>query len=1010
MNRQAYDILREGAFAAHAGRARPAWLFSNDGTRLVFANAAGAAMLGYPTAQDATGAAVPAALGAQIARSAVTLRAGGQPRLERLRGLGAFGRPLTCSFERISRTTGPAVLVATTEMAGPALTLAERARYLIEGGGAAAAAFGADGTLLYATAEAAPHIGRAASLRDLGDAIETLEVGGGDDTMVLALFPADSRPITSEPIAAVPAAQPALLDLSPIAEAITAMTKVPPQQNGERGAAPGEAGQSQHRADTKGGEGQSERRHPLRFFWETDAENRFTISSDDFVALAGPRTANLLGRFWGEISAKLALDPEGLVADALVSRGTWSGIDVNWPTAGDDSVCVTLSGIPTYDRDRTFRGYRGLGVWHGDAGNETEAPQQPVETLAADRPDAMQDNAVTPTAVQTPDAASQREEDRPAEEESTPAVQADASTADDIPLPAENVVPFRIAAATEAKTAALNPAERSAFRDLGSRLSARLKGADELARGLMEEADPGDEPPYVPPVPAAAPQVQTLPQPQILLDLTPEEEEASQFASQRAVLDLLPLGILVYRGSNFLYANPAFLKLAGHDSLTSFTDVGGLDSMLVEFDGAADDEGGQRLRVAAADEKPAMQGRLVTAPIAGDTAMVLMLQPAPMAAEQEAADRNTDGSELSALLDIAVDGVVTLDRDASIVRANARAEKLFGYEPGTLAGRQFGDLFAPESERAAKSRLDRVAREDITTDDDDREIIGRRRQGGLVSLQMMLGRATSDGTLFTALFRDITRWKEAEKDMTVARQQAEKASAAKSEFLAKISHEMRTPLNAIIGFSDVMMEERFGPVGNERYRDYLKDINMSGAHVVSLLNDLLDLSKIEAGKMELSFERVDLNDITQQSVAIMQAQANRARVIVRSALSMNIPGIIADTRSVRQIVLNLLSNSIKFTGPGGQVIVSTAANDRGDVMLRVRDTGIGMSERDIETALQPFRQLTTSPRTDANGTGLGLPLTKALVEANRARFSIKSAVNAGTLVEIVFPVGRVIAE
>jgi signal transduction histidine kinase len=214
---------------------------------------------------------------------------------------------------------------------------------------------------------------------------------------------------------------------------------------------------------------------------------------------------------------------------------------------------------------------------------------------------------------------------------------------------------------------------------------------------------------------------------------------------------------------------------------------------------------------------------------------------------------------------------------------------------------------------------------------------------------------------------------------------------------------MRTPLNAIIGFSEVMMEERFGPLGNERYRDYLKDIAASGAHLVSLLNDLLDLAKIEAGKMELSPERIDINEITQQSVAIMQAQANRARVIVRTALSMNIPGVIADARSIRQIVLNLLSNSIKFTNAGGQVIVSTAATDRGEIILRVRDTGIGMSEKDIEAALQPFRQLTTPSRSDANGTGLGLPLTKALVEANRARFSIKSAVNAGTLVEVVFP-------
>jgi PAS domain S-box-containing protein len=564
----------------------------------------------------------------------------------------------------------------------------------------------------------------------------------------------------------------------------------------------------------------------------------------------------------------------------------------------------------------------------------------------------------------------------------------------------ENVVPFR--ANSDPKAGALNPAERSAFRDLGSRLSARLKGADELARGLVEKAGPGEEPPYVPVMPVPAPQVQMQSnmQAQALPDLLPQDDE---IAAERPVLERLPLGVLIYRGSNLIYANPAFLKFAGHASLSDFAEAGGLDSMFVEFEGAAAEDGGQRLRIAASGDEAAMEGRLVTAPIEGENAMVLMLQPTAAAPVPQAVQGATAAAELAALIEIAVDGVVTVGRDAVILNANARAETLFGYEPGTLAGRPFGDLFAPESERIAKMRLDRLARGDAATQDDRCEVIGRRRRGGPISLQLILGRADAAGTRFHALFRDLTRWKDAEKEMTAARQQAERASAAKSEFLAKISHEMRTPLNAIIGFSDVMMEERFGPVGNERYRDYLKDINTSGAHLVSLLNDLLDLSKIEAGKMELSFERVDLNDITQQSVAIMQAQASRARVIVRTALSMNIPEIVADMRSVRQIVLNLLSNSIKFTGAGGQVIVSTAANERGDVILRVRDTGIGMSEKDIETALQPFRQLTTSPRTDVNGTGLGLPLTKALVEANRARFSIKSAVNAGTLVEIVFP-------
>jgi signal transduction histidine kinase len=207
----------------------------------------------------------------------------------------------------------------------------------------------------------------------------------------------------------------------------------------------------------------------------------------------------------------------------------------------------------------------------------------------------------------------------------------------------------------------------------------------------------------------------------------------------------------------------------------------------------------------------------------------------------------------------------------------------------------------------------------------------------------------------------------------------------------------------------VMMQERFGPIGNERYKQYLQDIHSSGGHLISLLNDLLDLSKIEAGKLELNFASVDLNDIAQQCMAIMQPQANRERIIIRTALATNLPPVVADVRSIRQIVLNLLSNSVKFTKPGGQVIVSTTLTEKGEVVLRVRDTGIGMSEEDITAALEPFRQLATSGR-EQGGTGLGLPLTKALVEANRASFSIKSAVNSGTLIEVSFPSTRVLAE
>jgi PAS domain S-box-containing protein len=351
--------------------------------------------------------------------------------------------------------------------------------------------------------------------------------------------------------------------------------------------------------------------------------------------------------------------------------------------------------------------------------------------------------------------------------------------------------------------------------------------------------------------------------------------------------------------------------------------------------------------------------------------------------------------------------VLVLDDDGRIISANAGAEALFGRDAFALAAAgNIEDLIAPESRRAALEYLAEMRREGATAKKGC-EVIGRGREGSLLPLFMTLGRL-GEAKRLCAVFRDLTPWKKTEMDLVTARRQAEKASSAKSEFLAKVSHEIRTPLNSIIGFSEVMMDERFGPIGNERYKQYLKDIHQSGGHLVSLLNDLLDLSKIEAGRLDLSFGRVSLNELTQQCVSLMQPQANQERVIIRTSLPNVLPPIMADARSVRQIVLNLLSNSIKFTGAGGQVIVSTTHTDDGEVVLRVRDTGNGMTEKEIQMALEPFRQLATSSRWGSGGTGLGLPLTKALAEANRANFSIKSAVNAGTLVEISFPPGRVL--
>lgn len=228
-----------------------------------------------------------------------------------------------------------------------------------------------------------------------------------------------------------------------------------------------------------------------------------------------------------------------------------------------------------------------------------------------------------------------------------------------------------------------------------------------------------------------------------------------------------------------------------------------------------------------------------------------------------------------------------------------------------------------------------------------------------------------------------------------------------SEFLARVSHELRTPLNSIIGFAELMKDEQLGPVGNERYRGYIRDIHDSGIYALSIVNDLLDISKIRSGEVELNFTAVDVKEVIAESVQSMQPQAQRRRVLLRTSFADGLPQVLADRRSVRQIILNLVSNAIKFTMPGGQVIVSVLQTESGGVRIRVRDTGIGMSKTEVADAMKPYRQVDNPGMPHQPGTGLGLPLTKALVEANRARFKVRSTAGSGTRVDVTFPRERV---
>ena len=498
-------------------------------------------------------------------------------------------------------------------------------------------------------------------------------------------------------------------------------------------------------------------------------------------------------------------------------------------------------------------------------------------------------------------------------------------------------------------------------------------------------------------------------------DAAPPAEVAPR-SVDTSLLDRLPVPVLIHAGDVLHFANPEFHDLTGYASLAELDMAGGLDVLFVDGENSPDrdpEDHRRRLRTKGGEEFP-VDALLQSVPWKGGKALLLALRTspatsAPVATIEELEDLESRVNEMSTILDTATDGIVIIGNDGSIRSISRPAEALFGFDSTEVTGKPFVSLFAVESQRAARDYLNGLSDNGVASVlNDGREVIGREAQGRFIPLFMTIGRLPG-AKGYCAVLRDITQWKRAEEELTQARAEAERASSQKTEFLARISHEIRTPLNAIIGFSELMIDEKFGPIVNDRYRDYLRDINKSGNHVLDLVNDLLDISKIEAGEQEMSYEAVSLNETLAEAVAMMQPQANRERVIIRSSFVSRLPDVVADLRSIRQIALNLLSNAVRYTQAGGQVIVSTSYEPTGDVVLRVRDTGVGMSQGEIEQALKPFKQINALKRPRGEGTGLGLPLTKAMVEANRARFSISSVPGEGTMVEIVFPSQRVLA-
>jgi PAS domain S-box-containing protein len=973
MNNAEFQLrgIGDPRLAVHATSALPAWLWTVDGTRVLWTNPVGAKLFGAASsAALAKKIFGPAdAHRRQVAQLAGRLPSTGAIRMERLRGFGApLGMLATCGCARLDFADGSqSILVAAAETVGRTMPLVERLQRLVEGIDSPIAAFARDGSFVAASDTARPLLGFRnlceAGLDDArGDALQRgraetpfgighmvlQRVGAGADVGLVALIAPGATQAAHAPhvVPELPQAASAESANHPVAPVSDR-----PMPDYEQPATSGEA----------------------------PAEFELIDEFEESPTAATPDTA----------PAEPADQPVAPAADRPMP-------DYEQPaTSGEAPAEFALMGEYVES------------PLDADTGHSGEPPEQ---TLSVDS--AQADLAQASPAAELPTA---RAIASSSIVELPDSIAVETSQQTNLETPVEtpkNVLPFRPIG--EARSPALTPVENSAFNELARQLSARLESENGTAAATSTTPDAVIERQAAPKPVGAQPDWLARPEP-------PAHGETRR---DKMLLDLLPVGVLIYRLDQLLYANPAFLLRMGYPSIHALEQAGGLDALYVEpgvSTASSTSDTGTPVTISAnqasTEHAPpsGTDARLFTISWDDDSALALIFSGArtesagvtatmtgAIPASEPSAVGRANAEELGAILDTAAEGIVMFDAKGNINACNRSAEALFGYGGAELVQRNLAELFAPESQRVVKDYLQNIKGADIASLlDHGREVLGRVRASGFIPLSMTMGRTRPDGPNFFAVFRDLSQNKMSESELRQARRLADRAANAKADMLARISHEVRTPLNAIIGFAEVMIGERFGTLGNERYVEYMKDIRASGERVIAIINDLLDLSRIETGKMDLAFANQNLNNLVEQCVAVMQPLANRERIIIRTSLAHALPPVVADARALRQITLNLIGNSIHLANAGGQVIVSTALSDFGEVVLRVRDTGHGLNENEVAAAMEPFR---TQPPLDqaSDSSGVSLSLTKALVEANRAQFHIKTGPHSGTLIEVVF--------
>lgn len=370
--------------------------------------------------------------------------------------------------------------------------------------------------------------------------------------------------------------------------------------------------------------------------------------------------------------------------------------------------------------------------------------------------------------------------------------------------------------------------------------------------------------------------------------------------------------------------------------------------------------------------------------------------------------RNADELRISerriaSLLDNSPAAIYFKDADLRFVMANKRYQEVYGFCTNDIIGKTSAELFGDQmgEEFTGHDREVFVRRTPITREE---------RIGGAIYLTTKFPIIDDDGELvgIGGIETDISQRVEDEQMYREARDEAEAANRAKSAFLANMSHELRTPLNSVIGFSDSLLEGTLGEIHNHLHREYLVIIRTAGEHLLNLINDILDLSRIEAGKMELDETQFDILDVFNSTLRLTSERAGTAGILIFTEIDDNVPKLIADERQIQQVLINLVSNAIKFTDPGGRITMSALKTNNGEFEIRVSDTGIGISAEDLERIQQPFVQVADAMTRQHSGSGLGLAIVRSIATLHGGTFDIESTPGQGTTGKVTLPANRTV--